>query len=283
VEEAQVSFFGGEPFLRLEAMQRAVARARAGADARGSRRLLQCTNRGQLLWTRRAYADRHRHASPALADLTGDGVPEIVMQTNAGVSVWRGDDEPLPGWPVAYAEIGEVYSDMGSSAPAIGDVDGDLSPDVVFASQTTSSSRLYAHASDGVPLEGFPVEIEGCEARAPAIADIDLDGRNEIIVGGDAWEGIGGDMSRPARCGRRSVAIAAADALWVYDLGGESHGRIEWGQLGGDARHRFVYPVPPPKAPQRGPAFMGWPPRSGRSRSGSPAAWHRTVRSTARS
>ncbi len=48
-EEAQLSFFGGEPFLRFEAMQRAVARARARADARGTRLLLQCTTNGTLV------------------------------------------------------------------------------------------------------------------------------------------------------------------------------------------------------------------------------------------
>ena len=79
-----------------------------------------------------------------------------------------------------------------------------------------------------MPLAGFPKGIDRCAARVPVIADVDLDGRNEIIVGGAAWDGIGGLM----------------DALWVFDLGGGPHGRIEWGQLGGDARHRNVYPVP---------------------------------------
>jgi hypothetical protein len=37
----------------------------------------------------------------------------------------------------------------------------------------------------------------------------------------------------------------------VFDLGGGPHGRIEWGQLGGDARHRNVYPAPWPDCPSR--------------------------------
>lgn len=48
-EVAQLSFFGGEPFLRFAAMTRAVERARRRADERGAELLLQCTTNGTLL------------------------------------------------------------------------------------------------------------------------------------------------------------------------------------------------------------------------------------------
>jgi len=37
--------------------------------------------------------------APALADLDGDGFPEIVLQTRQALHVWRGDGSLFPGWP----------------------------------------------------------------------------------------------------------------------------------------------------------------------------------------
>ncbi len=46
---AQLGFFGGEPFLAFEGMQRAVARAAVRCRERGTRLLLQCTTNGSLI------------------------------------------------------------------------------------------------------------------------------------------------------------------------------------------------------------------------------------------
>jgi len=48
-DTAQLSFFGGEPFLRFDAMQRAVVRAQWRASERSRRLLLQCTTNGTVL------------------------------------------------------------------------------------------------------------------------------------------------------------------------------------------------------------------------------------------
>jgi len=48
-DHAQLSFFGGEPFLHFEAMQRATALAEAEAARLGKRLTLQCTTNGTLL------------------------------------------------------------------------------------------------------------------------------------------------------------------------------------------------------------------------------------------
>jgi uncharacterized repeat protein (TIGR01451 family) len=62
----------------------------------------------------------------------------------------------------------------------------------------------------------------------PAIADIDLDGRTEIVVAGDYWDGIPGYYEK----------------VWVYDLHGADYGPTEWGQFGGGPRHQSLYPTP---------------------------------------
>jgi hypothetical protein len=166
-------------------------------------------------------------ALPGLADLDGDGAPEIIAQTERSLCVWKGDGSLFPGWP-------QVFGDnfwKGYSEPVIGDVDGDQLPDILITLQVAGMSedgevRLYNR--NGVLHPHFPKTIKIGFSSIPAIADIDLDGRNEIIITGHYWNG----------------HIDFFDKLWVYDLGGGKHGKIEWGQLGGGPGHRFVYPVP---------------------------------------
>ncbi len=97
-----------------------------------------------------------------------------------------------------------------------------------------NAGELRAFNANGTLLAGFPkVSPAGSDVSAPAIADIDFDGRNEIIVAGS-------DASY----------IGYFDGVWAYDLGGGPHGRIEWGQFRGDPRHqgRYGAAVTPPPA-----------------------------------
>ena len=153
-------------------------------------------------------------AHQALADMDGDGLPEIVVH-GASLSVLKGDGSALPGWPVPVGSHGPM------STPVIGDITGDGLPDVV----TLCESRdICAFERDGTPVAGFPkTQVLLGPGGAPAIADLDLDGRNELIVVGQFWGGFTG----------------LYDKLWVYDLGGPAaFGPIEWGQLkGGTQRH----------------------------------------------
>ena len=185
--------------------------------------------------------------APALGDLDGDGVPEIVVQTDDALNVWKGDGTVLPGWPRTWTN-----SWLGSSAPVIGDVNGDGLQDIAITKQVAGSSefgevRLYGR--NGVLHPGFPKQLELGSGGVPAIADIDLDGRNELVVLGSAWSGFSG----------------LYDKVWVYDLHGSTYGGIEWGQFGGNAAHTNHYgppptPPPPPPAPPPPPPPAPPPP-----------------------
>lgn len=180
---------------------------------------------GQL--EREIHADEwnSKSAAPALADLDGDGIADIVMQGDAQLFAWRGTDGTLlPGWPA-------VTGRSGNSAPAVGDVDGDGQPDVVV---TNALNQVRLFNRYGVSHPRFPKSLPLGEGAMPAIADLDRDGHNEIIVIGSNWTGFSGYY----------------DNLWVYDLQGPAHGRIEWGQFGNDHRHQSRYVAVPNDGPR---------------------------------
>ncbi|HEY6201225.1 MAG TPA: S8 family serine peptidase [Candidatus Binatia bacterium] len=169
--------------------------------------------------------------APALADLDGDGIPEIVVQTDGYITVLRGDGTTFPGWPFYYHGL------RRDASPVVGDVDGDGLPDIVATMIDTSDGynpkgQVLAFNRNGTLLSGFPKPILDTFGTTPAIADIDGDGRNEIIVTGNFWDGISGNY----------------DKVWVYDLGGPPHGAIQWGQyMEGPKHHGYFkggYTVP---------------------------------------
>ena len=161
--------------------------------------------------------------APALVDLDGDAFPEIVIQTDSTLEAFKGDGTSLPGWPVSWSGRW-----LGNSAPVIGDVDGDQLPDIVITTQQSGSSvygDVRAFNRSGAPLPGFPIALNIGPGAVPAIADMDLDARNEIIVSGSYWNGTTGTY----------------DKVWAFDLGGANHGAIQWGQFGGNSRHNGYF------------------------------------------
>ncbi|HVE68363.1 MAG TPA: VCBS repeat-containing protein, partial [Solirubrobacteraceae bacterium] len=142
--------------------------------------------------------DRSVLVGVTLADLDRDGRLDVVVGAgDQAVYALRGDGRPLPGWPVLARDGGDAAKIV--SSPAIGDLDGDGSPDVVegtgeaYGSTPATSGRVYAWNARGQPLPGWPVRPEALAADSvpvvgegvpvsPTLADVDGDRRDEVAV-----------------------------------------------------------------------------------------------------
>ena len=142
-------------------------------------------------------------STPAVADLDGDGVVEIVGASMAGaISVWHADGTEAAGWPFILDRTlveGVNQVDLNNydygvfGAPALGDLDGDGDLEIVFGAM---DSYVYAFHHDGTEAAGFPLELrheyetsDGTQSRgeriisSPALGDVDGDGHLEIVIG----------------------------------------------------------------------------------------------------
>lgn len=164
-------------------------------------------------------------SAPALADLDGDGVPEIVVQTDSALNVLRGDGSSYGDW----AEPQLFWAQ--DSAPMVGDVDGDGYPEIVV---TQSHGLFEVYDRHGNLLPGFPKQLPLGSNAASAIADLDGDGRNEIVIAaGYSGQYVGDGKAWSATEG----TTGNVERVWVYRLGGQRHGPVQWGQFMGNAQH----------------------------------------------
>ncbi len=184
-------------------------------------------------------ADFGFHATPALADLTGDGDVEIiaVAWTEAQVFVWNADGSREPGWPqpiggdynwaspavgdldldgrleivVASGYQGKVFAwhhdgtevadgdgnpathgvlfATGSaylySSPGIANIDAESRPEIVIGSQS-ADGKVHAIKVNGLPAVGWPVATHGPVTASPTFADLDGDGRHEVLFASES-------------------------------------------------------------------------------------------------
>jgi choice-of-anchor A domain-containing protein/RHS repeat-associated protein len=129
----------------------------------------------------------------AVGDLDGDGSPEVVAQLAAGGTVALNAN----GQEVWRSPLPELSSCYVQGAPSIADLDGDGSPEVL--------SRGIVLNADGSLKFRHPGNLWG-----PALdtaVDLDLDGRQELVVSDRAFSADGVELWRIASQGRQFAPL----------------------------------------------------------------------------
>lgn len=137
---------------------------------------------GRALTSINQQTPRYGSACPVLADLDGDGLDEIIVDTDK-TFVLRANGSHFPGWPKETLRTSGNLRTM--TIPAVGELDGDPQPEIVVALQF-SPTMLYAYNHNGTPLSAsWPLNVAQTyngDLSGPVIADIDRDGYGEILL-----------------------------------------------------------------------------------------------------
>ena len=212
------------------------------------------------------FTDSGGETSLVFADLDGDGTSEIIdadssgrlwVRDHAGETVpWFNDGEPFLLPPAFFHHPGSAAHSSGAvpavtggwRTPAVADIDGDLSADIVG---TTFDGRLFALDRRGDVLDGFPVSVDPALAAnptstdhrkrgflaAPTIADLDGDGTREVIAAAldghlYVWAGDGSLHD--------GFPLRLADPAQEEYIGGELIGTPAVGDVDGDGDLEIV-------------------------------------------
>ena len=179
---------------------------------------------------------RPRLGATVAADLDHDGRQELVASIPSGVITVIGREGTRPGWPQTFGGYPWPAYPVGS--PGIGDLDADGVDEIVACLNVGSSPRrvvLAAWHADGSAVPGWPIVLPtranwaGCSSGGTRVADLDGDGRAEVIqavspseiwaFAGDATVLPGWPFRVPPGAGGDTRSVNAAVA--IDDLDGD--------------------------------------------------------------
>jgi hypothetical protein len=179
----------GDPYV-TQAYAVMVLQGAGGDGSRSGRRLpgWETLPRGGVPMNVGGFYPANGIPAPAVANISGDARPEIVVSLNDGF-MYAFDATGHRLWRYDY-RAGHAL--LFSSEATIADLDQDGVPEIIFATYGSptvlDSGRLVVLAADGslrfdLPLPNPALNGNGVGAlAAPTVADLDGDGQLEILV-----------------------------------------------------------------------------------------------------
>jgi uncharacterized repeat protein (TIGR01451 family) len=179
------------------------------------------------------------YSSPAVADLNGDGKPEVIWSSYSIYAIDGATGAPL--WTVRSGHDRsanyDTTDDVGRTWPGIvvTDIDDDGAVEIVTAH---SDGWVGVYNGNGFFKPGWPQQpFAGHELRSLAVDDLDGDGKMEIVVarttgGGDEWTVLEPNgTTRPGwpqlAAGKPGYAAGAYNEnVGVADIDGDGRGEI---------------------------------------------------------
>ncbi len=175
-------------------------------------------------------------SAPAIADIDGDGKPEVVATSYGGhVYVIEHDGKLKDGWPIRLPAVPSCprdgtpadgpcmdtdnIIDRGAfAAPVLVDMNKDGKLDIV---QAAFDGKVYVFEADGQLVDGWPVEVRydgkltggtpparGRVMTTPAVADFNDDGYPEVFVGSNQTLGTGNQSGAAFLIDGRGTAVS---------------------------------------------------------------------------
>lgn len=157
-----------------------------------------------------AFPTGHRQAGIygglGVADITKDGLAELVLgRDHKSYHAYNSSGNWLAGWPIdTYVDVNkqtwgrDKYIEFTNNAPAIGDLNGDGTMEIVIAGKVrdplsghrVTNSAVVVLKPDGTRFPGWtvakleeaPLTEDYPPSMSPALADINGDGKLEIVV-----------------------------------------------------------------------------------------------------
>ena len=186
------------------------------------------------------YTDDTVFSSPALADVNGDGIPDVIV---GGDSSPGGPIDHRGGLVRAVTGGGQTLwqfftDDIVRSSPAVGDITGTGHPSIVFGTGNYwmaqpggahDSTAIFSIDSSG--HQQWRTDLGGITVGSPALADVTGTGRLNVIEGtdgapgnpnvGSIWVLDGNGHPLPQWAGVPSPGGAIIGGITTADLNGD--------------------------------------------------------------